>query len=1220
MNSQTCTPTGIQGTTIHFLCNQTCRTIEFRIPHLKSTDHYTVSSVPFAPYPFNNPTGTVISSIYIDDRYSPLIPMPFGFCFYGSTYNNMVVGSNGVITFEALCANANNAYTLTVGGQPQPIPYNGGAGPTGIATTYYPRTAIMGAYHDIDPSASPLPTRRIEYNVFGTAPCRKLVVSFLDIRMYSCTSLICSQQMVLHESTGIIEVFLVNKPVCPGWNQGLAILGIQDETRTKAVAAPGKNCTQWSESNTGYRFTPAGNTSRFVISELLDMAGNVIAVADTQTVVPGMLDLRFNNFCPPAGTNQYIVRTQFSSCISGQPPLISSDTITITRDNSLGASATSTPASCGGSDGTITVTVPAGVGTPPYTYVLDGGTPVTGGSPYTFTNVAAGPHTVNVTDASGGCTSSLNVNVNASGNINITTSVNSTSCVGVNNGSITVTSAGGTGPYTFSINGGAAVPGTIPYTFSNLPAGNHVIRVNDLGTGCNSGNISINVPVGAGVSGTASTTPASCAQVSNGTITVTANTGTPPFSWSLNGGPFVPGPNPFTFTNLPAGNHTVTIRDNNNCSILIPVTISVGPGVTGNATSTATSCPGVNNGTITVTATNGTPPFTWSLNGAPPVPGNNPYTFTGVPPGNHTVRITDQLGCFVQIPVTVNQGPPLTTTASVTNVLCFGGNSGSIQVQPPSGGTPPFSYSLDGTNWQSQNTFTGLTAGTYIVYFRDNVGCTGQLSVTIHEPAEITATLSATPVTCNGGNDGKITVNANGGVSPYEYSMNNGNTWVGSNEFTVPAGNYTILVRDANQCVKSFTVSVTEPLAISVSATTTPATCDGGNDGTITVSATGGNAGGYSYSIDGTQFQSSSVFQVAPGNYTITVKDPSGCTGNATVVVELNNNLTFTPQQDVTLCEGNSTSLNFISNANEFSWSPATGLSNTSIPNPTANPTTTTQYIVTATLGRCQVKDTVVVHVNPAPIPNAGPDVQICYGQTYQLQASGGVRYLWTPSTYLNNNTIPNPISSASQTITYTLQVVADANGCQSLTTDEITIDVTPPIKVYVFPSDTILYSGDQIQLRAVPTVSSVNTFLWTPAGYLNNPNVQNPLLTAPAVGEEIIFKVSARNPAGCLGEGFTRVKIYKGPELYTPTAFTPNGDGKNDVFYPFPVGIASLRYFKVFNRWGQLVFSTQKLQEGWNGKWNGIDQPAGTYVWVAEAVDKNNKTIFRKGTVMLIR
>ena len=1119
-----------------------------------------------------------------------------------------------------------------------------------------------------------------------------------------------------------------------------------------------------------------------MISELLDFSGTVVATADTLTTTAGLLDIRFPNFCSPAGSTQYIVRTRFTACDNPGTILESLDTITINRLNSLGATATSTNATCGPPNGTITVNVPAGVGTAPYTYVLDGGAPVVAPSPYTFLNVPAGPHTIVVTDASGGCVSTINVTVNLSGTIPATFTSTQTACTGVNNGTITITSAGGTGPYTFSLDGGAPVPGTLPFTFSNLSPGSHTIQVNDIGTSCNTGLLTVNITVGPGVTGTISATPTACLGQGTGTITVTALTGSAPFTWSLDGGPYLPGASPYTFTNVFGGAHSVIIRDAFNCTVPLTINVPFGAGVTGTATSTATSCTGVNDGTITVTATFGTPPFSWSLDGAPPVTGPSPYTFTGVAPGSHTVTITDAIGCstpiivnviggatptatlsstatacasanngtisitaasiggpytfsldggapvagtlpytFTNVPagnhtvtvvgaagcstgplsitvsagagvtgsasttatscntatngsitvtalsgfapftwslnggpaqsgaspytfnnvpagthsvlitdnfgctftvsaIAVTAGPALTTTVSTTDVLCNGGATGVITVTVPVIGTPPYEYSLDGMNWQSSNIFSGLTAGNYTVYYREANGCQGQQPVTVNEPAALGATAATVAVSCNGGTDGTITVTSNGGIAPYEYSINGGTNWQSSNVFTVAAGPYTISIRDVNGCTITRNVTVTEPAALTASSVNTSASCNGGNDGVITVTASGGNAGGYQYSLDGINWQSSNVFNVAPNTYTVYVKDNLGCTTNFPAVVGLGNNLTFTPQTDPVICEGSSTQLNLVSNATVYTWTPSAGLSNPNIANPVANPTVTTQYEVTATLDRCTVKDTVIVNVNAAPVPNAGLDGFICYGQTYQLQASGGVQYQWTPSTYLDNPTAAAPVSSARETITYTLSILADVNGCPSLVTDSMIVDVTPPIKIYTYPMDTIAYPGDQIQFKAISAVPQANIFSWSPILNLDNPGIFNPTVTAGAAGDSLVYKVTAMSAAGCIGEGYVRLRVYKGPELYTPTAFTPNGDGRNDTFYPFPVGIKAINYFRVYNRWGQLVFSSNTLYKGWDGRFNGKEQGTGTFVWMAQGVDKNNNLLTRQGTVTLIR
>jgi len=1380
LNGQNCFRTGINGTVINLSCSQTCSTLVFQTPHIKSSEEYSLVTIPYNPFPYNTPTGSEDPVLYADDQYSFLVTLPFTFCFYGSNYTSAVVGSNGLITFDPANASCSNAWPITT-----TIPYSGGT-ICNSSTTYYPKASIMGDYSDLDPRTVASPAnRKIQWEVIGTAPCRKFVVSYYRVGVFGSSCGLSTPntfQMVIYESTGLIEINTEQKACGSSTNAGRGIQGIQDYSRSKALAVAGRNNSTWpDENNKSLRFVPSGATSFYQSCVLLDMGGTIVATADTLTTTPGLLDLSFNNFCPPPGNNQFVVRTRFSACDNPANILESLDTISVNRTNSLNATTSVTAATCGPPNGTITVTIAPGVGTPPFTYVLDGGTPVVGASPYTFTGVAAGPHTITITDA-GGCTSTVNVTVNLNGNITAATSITAAACVGVNNGSITITSATGTGPYTFSLDGAAAVSGTIPFTFSNVSAGAHTIRVNDVGTGCTTGLINVNVAVGPGTSGNAISTPTSCPTATNGAITVTATSGTAPFTWSLDGAAAVPGANPFTFNGIGAGAHTVLIRDANGCQILIPVTVNAGnaltatytttatacstaangsititsangtapytfaldgggpqagsipftfnnvssgnhtvivtdatgcsslgilvtvaagPGVSGNATTQPTTCPTAVNGSITVTATAGTAPFTWSLDGGAAQAGASPYTFNNVGTGPHTITITDSYGCNVTltnvvvnagpgltanttatatscsgatngsitvtpvggsapftftidggapqtgpIPFTFNNlsagphtiivsdaagctttsiietvpvGPNLTTTVNTTDVLCNGGLTGVITVTVPTIGTPPYQYSLDGVTWQASNIFNGLAAGTYTVYYRESAGCQGSQSVTVNQPQALSATSSNIPVVCNGQPNGTITITTVGGVSPYQYSIDNGVNWQASNIFNVPAGSYTVIIKDANNCTTTQNITVTEPAALTASSVNTPASCDGGNNGTITVTANGGNSN-YQYSVDGVNFQASNVFNLAPGLYTVTVKDNLGCTTTFQATIPLGNNLVFTPQTDPTICEGTSTQLQLNSNATVYSWTPATGLSSTTIANPVANPTVTTQYIVTATLQRCTVNDTVIVNVHPAPIPDAGLDGFICFGQTYQLQASGGTQYSWTPSTYLDNPSAPNPISSATRTTTYTLTVLSDVNGCHSLVTDNVTVDVTPPIRVTTLPFDTIAYAGEQIPFLAISGVPAANNFIWTPTTGLSNPAIANPILTAGNVGDVTQYKVTVSSAAGCKGEGFVTVKVYKGPELYTPTAFTPNGDGLNDLFYPFPVGIKSINYFRVYNRWGNLMFSSNVLYRGWDGKMEGVLQPSGVYVFMAEGVDKNGNKLTKKGTITLIR
>ncbi|HEV7782704.1 MAG TPA: gliding motility-associated C-terminal domain-containing protein, partial [Chitinophagaceae bacterium] len=308
--------------------------------------------------------------------------------------------------------------------------------------------------------------------------------------------------------------------------------------------------------------------------------------------------------------------------------------------------------------------------------------------------------------------------------------------------------------------------------------------------------------------------------------------------------------------------------------------------------------------------------------------------------------------------------------------------------------------------------------------------------------------------------------------------------------------------------------------------------------------------------------------------------------------------------------------LNAVSNATIYSWTPVTGLSSPVISNPVANPRLTTEYYLTATLGRCTTYDTVIVTVNAAPVPDAGPDGDICYGQSYTLTGSGGVQYSWTPAIYLDIPSVINPVATPTKTTTYSLSVI-DAIGCHSLVIDQVKVIVSKPIRIYTFPFDTVAHAGAQFELLAA---SEAISYTWTPVAGLSNPNIANPVVTVGNIGDEISYEVVGVTAEGCKGEGYVRIRVYKGPEIYVPTAFTPNNDGKNDKFTPFPVGIKSYNYFRVFNRWGQPVFSTTRLNDGWDGKLGGRDQPAGTYVWMIEGTTKENKIITKKGSVTLIR
>jgi hypothetical protein len=297
--SQSCVPTNLNGTVINLPCGVNCGQIKYKVPHLKSTDDYTVSSIAYNPnaYTTSAPALT-LSCANQDDKFFDTTLLPFKFCFFGQVYSKMVISTNGLVTFDTtnVLRGSHWSYSTTsqlpFSGTGTTTAYNTCATPTG---TLFPRASIMGVYHDIDIDR-PSVNKKMEYRVEGTAPCRRAIISFNEIPMFSCNSSLATHQIVIYESTGVVEVYIKDKPLCSSWNGGLAILGIQNWNRDKAVTAPGKNATQWSEQNTAYRFTPSGGTSRFLKAELYNFSGTLIHTttsADTTTTTAGMLDINF---------------------------------------------------------------------------------------------------------------------------------------------------------------------------------------------------------------------------------------------------------------------------------------------------------------------------------------------------------------------------------------------------------------------------------------------------------------------------------------------------------------------------------------------------------------------------------------------------------------------------------------------------------------------------------------------------------------------------------------------------------------------------------------------------------------------------------------------------------------------------------------------------------------------------------------------------------------
>ena len=373
------------------------------------------------------------------------------------------------------------------------------------------------------------------------------------------------------------------------------------------------------------------------------------------------------------------------------------------------------------------------------------------------------------------------------------------------------------------------------------------------------------------------------------------------------------------------------------------------------------------------------------------------------------------------------------------------------------------------------------------------------------------------------------------------------------------------------------------------------------------------------YNIINANTDSATVFPKDTTVYTVTVTQ-NGCAATASETVNVLDYITVSLTADTTICKTDSIQLSPVSYALKYLWSPGTGLSDSTIKYPEAAPDTNTTYLVTANLGKCQAKASIYVKVVAYPQVTATGDTTICYGGAAQLNGTIVAAYFtWTPDSSLLNAATLQPVADPLQTTSYVL-TVSDTLGCPKRVSDTVLVTVIPKVVVSA-GNDTSVVVGEPLQLHAVSTDSALVSYTWTPDTWLSNAFIYDPVATIESAIDSITYLATATTTQGCTGNASITVKVYKtSPDIFMPNAFTPNGDGRNDVFRPILVGITSLSFFRIFNRWGQLVFATSENEKGWDGTLHGQKQESGAFVYMVEGVDYLGKTHFKKGSFVLIR
>lgn len=594
------------------------------------------------------------------------------------------------------------------------------------------------------------------------------------------------------------------------------------------------------------------------------------------------------------------------------------------------------------------------------------------------------------------------------------------SCYMSGDGNINIATTGGTPPYNFAWDNGA-----ISEDLNDLDSGYYeLIVTDDLGCTDTIGQL-IDQPTP--LVGSLAVTHVSCFGSNDGSASAVVTGGTTPYNtnWSN-------GDNTLAINGLLAGNYSVTVTDDNGCAITMDTVVTQPDTFIVSVLSTQNiTCYGANNGAIDLYISGGTPPLTFSWSN-----GSSTQNLSNIGPGSYVVTVTDANGCVKTATATIIQPPALQGSVIPTYVSCYGGSNGSLDLNP-GGGTPPYTYSW--SNGSTSQDLTGITAGTYSVTLTDDNGCSLTRTQVIFEPTELIVSYNSSNASCFGSSDAVIDVTVSGGRIPYSYQWSNGSNNQDLN--AIAAGNYTLTLTDNNGCVVTLPVNISQPDAILFSFTTVPASCNGGTDGAIDLSVTGGS-GNYSY-IWSNGATSQDLNAIAAAGYNVTVTDMNGCSNDTVIIVNEPNLMTtnINVVSDVSCFGGNNGALDLSvsggSGSYTYEWS--NGATSQDLSNLEAD-----EYFVTVNdANNCRNITTATI-VEPTELtPTTNSSNITCSGANdggIDLEVTGGVApysYLWS------NGYNTQDISNLAGGI-YTVSIT-DANNCSISVTDTV-IDPSPLI------------------------------------------------------------------------------------------------------------------------------------------------------------------------------
>lgn len=842
----------------------------------------------------------------------------------------------------------------------------------------------------------------------------------------------------------------------------------------------------------------------------------------------------------------------------------------------------------------------------------------------TSSGLCAGTYTVSAIDANG-CTGSMTYSITQPPVLSFTQSQVNVSCNNACDATGSVVASGGSGSYTYNW---SPAPGGGQGTAnaSGLCAGIYTCTIADAAAPTCTITATFNITQLAALSSTQSQTDVTCFNYCDGTAAVVSSGGTGTYSYN-----WLPAPGSGQGTanagGLCPGSYICTVTDGNGCTMTATFNITQPPQLTTTGTQTDVTCNGTCNGTASVIALGGTGSYSYNWS---PAPGGGQGTAnaTGLCVGGYTCTVTDANNCSTTATFTITEPPLLTLTAAGFNVTCFGVCDGQVVVIP-AGGTPNYSFSW--SNACNAASCNNICAGSYTVIVTDANGCTATESVTVTQPTDISISTSTVDANC-GQSDGSATATYSGGTGTLNAVWYNPQQAVGATYSNIPSGNYFVVVTDQNGC--DDTVGVTLNNLPGVVASVGPVanvSCFSGSNGSVNILDNNVNPT-YTYSWSPNVSTSSNATGLGAGQYIVTLTDAAGCTSTVTATVtqptQVTISATATPGA---VCSGTPIALAATGAGGtpgyQFAWSPGPLIGANQNITPLASGSYTA-YITDA--NNCVDSTTVSFVVNPVPVAALTGDVlagcaPLCVNFTDGSTVGGNGtinQWYWDFGDGFTS-TSQNPTHCYSVAGTYSVTLtVTTSDGCTN------TIVMPNYINVFAIPVAEFTFSpipATELNPTIYFTDQSIGAASWNWAfGDVTNASssIQNPSFTYPGPGcFDVVLTVTSTN--GCTDTTVHEACVDPDVSIFVPNAFTPNGDGMNEIFFAQGIGIDPNKFeLWVFDRWGNLIFYTTDMNEGWNGKVQGASDicQVDTYVWKIRAIDMLDKKHTLIGHVNLIR